>query len=119
MVVKVNDRGPFASDRIIDLSYVAAKKLGMTCVVNHLGQLSGIYTDGDIRRTLTQCYDIKTTSIAEVMTRQCKTIHKGLLAAEALAIMQQHNITSLIVTNEHQKPVAVIHLHDLLRAGVY
>ena len=98
---------------------VTAKKLGMTCVVNSLGCLTGIYTDGDIRRTLTQCYDIKTTTIAEVMTRHCKTIHKSMLAAEALAIMQHHNITSLIVTNEQQKPVAVIHLHDLLRAGVY
>src|SRR3990167_7488579 len=98
---------------------VTAKKLGMTCVVNNSGSLSGIYTDGDIRRTLTQCYDIKTTTIAEVMTRHCKTINRGMLAAEALAIMQHHNITSLIVTNEQQKPVAVIHLHDLLRAGVY
>lgn len=98
---------------------VTDKKLGMTCVVNTSGSLSGIYTDGDIRRTLTQCYDIKTTTIAEVMTRPCKTIHKGMLAAEALAIMQQHNITSLIVTNEQEKPIAVIHLHDLLRAGVY
>ncbi len=104
------------SDALIE---VTAKKLGMTCVVNSSGSLCGIYTDGDIRRTLTQCYDIKTTSIADVMTRHCKTINKGMLAAEALAIMQQHNITSLIVTNEHQQPIAVVHLHDLLRAGVY
>ena len=53
------------------------------------------------------------------MTRNCKTIQKGLLAAEALAIMQKYNITSLIVTDEQQEPIAVIHLHDLLRAGVY
>lgn len=98
---------------------VTAKKLGMTCVVNDSGSLSGIYTDGDIRRTLTQCYDIKTTTIAEVMTRNCKTINKGMLAAEALAIMQNHNITSLVVINEQTRPIAVIHLHDLLRAGVY
>ena len=104
------------SDALIE---VTAKKLGMTCVVNQLGVLTGIYTDGDIRRTLTQSYDIKATTIAKVMTRDCKTIHQGLLAAEALTLMQQHNITALIVTNAQQKPIAVIHLHDLLRAGVY
>ena len=104
------------SDALIE---VTAKKLGMTCVVNASGVLTGVYTDGDIRRTLTNGSDINTTTIAEVMTRNCKTIQKGLLAAEALAIMQKHNITSLIVTNEQQKPIAVIHLHDLLRAGVY
>ena len=98
---------------------VTDKKLGMTCVVNSAGQLSGIYTDGDIRRTLTQSHDIHTTPIATVMTTGCKTINQNTLAAEALAIMQKHNITSLVVINEHQEPIAVIHLHDLLRAGVY
>ena len=104
------------SDALIE---VTAKKLGMTCVVNASGVLTGVYTDGDIRRTLTSGCDINTTTIAEVMTRNCKTIQKGLLAAEALAIMQKYNITSLIVTDEQQEPIAVIHLHDLLRAGVY
>lgn len=97
---------------------VTAKKLGMTCVVNAQGVLTGIYTDGDIRRTLTQHRDINTTTIAEVMTHNCRTVHSGLLAAEALALMQKHVITSLIVVDETNRPVAVIHLHDLLRAGV-
>ena len=98
---------------------VSTKKLGMTCVVNQSGILTGIYTDGDIRRTLTEHYDIKKTAIAEVMTQNCKTIRKGMLAAEALAIMQKHNITALVVINEQHQPIAVVHLHDLLRAGVY
>ncbi len=97
---------------------VTAKKLGMTCVVNTHGVLTGIYTDGDIRRTLTQNREINTTTIAEVMTYNCQTVHSGLLAAEALALMQKHVITSLIVVDEENRPVAVIHLHDLLRAGV-
>jgi arabinose-5-phosphate isomerase len=97
---------------------VTEKKLGMTCVVNSHGYLAGVYTDGDIRRTLTQNYDINTTPIASVMSRNCKTVTKGLLAAEALAIMQKYSITSLVVVDENNRPTAVIHLHDLLRAGV-
>ncbi len=98
---------------------VTNKKLGMTCVTNRFGYLSGIYTDGDIRRTLTKEYDINTTPIHEVMTRQCKVIQTGLLAAEALALMQKHSITSLVVLDEKEYPLGVLHLHDLLQAGVY
>lgn len=98
---------------------VTAKKLGMTCVVDSHGYLAGVYTDGDIRRTLTRNYDINTTAISAVMSRNCKTITKGMLAAEALAIMQKHSITSLVVVDEQNRPHAVIHLHDLLRAGVF
>ncbi len=97
---------------------VTEKKLGMTCVVNSHGNLTGVYTDGDIRRTLTQNYDIHTTPISSVMSRNCKTVRKGLLAAEALAMMQKYCITSLVVVDENNRPTAVIHLHDLLRAGV-
>ncbi|RAP38398.1 MULTISPECIES: KpsF/GutQ family sugar-phosphate isomerase [Legionella] len=97
---------------------VTAKKLGMTCVVNSQGKLVGVYTDGDIRRTLTQNFDINTASLSQVMSRNCKTIHSGMLAAEALTLMQKYSITSLVVIDEEQHPIAVIHLHDLLRAGV-
>lgn len=97
---------------------VTEKKLGMTCVVNNEGILTGIYTDGDVRRTLTQHRDINITPIRDVMTRNSRTVRRGLLAAEALAIMQKYLITSLIVVDENQYPVAVIHLHDLLKAGV-
>ncbi|WP_058525007.1 KpsF/GutQ family sugar-phosphate isomerase [Legionella birminghamensis] len=97
---------------------VTAKKLGMTCVVNSLGKLAGVYTDGDIRRTLTQNFDINTTPLSQVMSRNCKTVKPGMLAAEALNIMQKYSITSLVVIDDKQQPFAVIHLHDLLRAGV-
>lgn len=98
---------------------VTAKKLGMTCVVNNEGCLVGVYTDGDVRRTLTQQCDITTTPLEQVMTRGCHTIHSGLLAAEALTMMQNHSITSLVMVNEKQQPIGVVHLHDLLRSGVY
>ncbi len=98
---------------------VTEKKLGMTCVVDAQGYLVGVYTDGDVRRTLTQNVDIKTTPIANVMSKNCKTITKGLLAAEALAMMQKHSITSLIVIEDDNRPIAVVHLHDLLRANVF
>lgn len=96
---------------------VTAKKMGMTCVVDAKGDLAGIYTDGDIRRTLTQNYDIHTTPIKEVMTKNCLTINNNILAAEALTMMQKHSVTSLIIING-SKPTAAVHLHDLLRAGV-
>lgn len=103
------------SDALIE---VTAKKLGMTCVIDDNGRLSGIYTDGDIRRTLNQRYDINTTQLAEVMTKGCRTIKLGLLAAEALTIMQKNGITSLVTIDDGGRPVGVIHLHDLLKAGV-
>lgn len=105
----------FVRDALIELS---AKKLGMACVVNTEGYLVGVYTDGDIRRTLTKSYDIHTTPIQEVMTQGCQTISKGMLATEALALMQKHSITSLVITDENKKPTAVLHIHDLLRAGI-
>lgn len=98
---------------------VTNKKLGMTCVVDQAGILLGVYTDGDIRRTLTRQYDINTTQLKEVITKNCQTVHKGILAAEALAVMQKHSITSLVVVDQQHRPEAVIHLHDLLKAGVF
>ncbi|STX28635.1 arabinose 5-phosphate isomerase [Legionella beliardensis] len=98
---------------------VTAKKLGMTCIIDKQGYLVGVYTDGDIRRTLNQQIDINTTPITNVMSRNCKTISKGILAAEALAIMEKFSITSLVVIDDVRRPLAVLHLHDLLKAGVY
>lgn len=98
---------------------VTTKKLGMTCVVDKQGRLSGIYTDGDIRRTLTQSFDIHTTPLVSVMSKSCKTIKMGILAAEALSVMQQYSITALVIIDDNDRPIAVVHLHDLLRAGVF
>ena len=94
------------------------KKLGMTTVVNQDDQLSGIFTDGDIRRAFDNNADIHQTLISDVMSKNPKVIRPGMLAAEALHIMETYKITSLIVTNEYHQPVGVVHLHDILRAGV-
>ena len=117
-----NDELPLISENATiseALIEVTNKKLGMTCVVDQKGYLVGVYTDGDIRRTLTRQCDINTTQLKEVMTRSARTIRKGMLAAEALAIMQKHSITSLIVADDKNYPIAVLHLHDLLKAGVF
>lgn len=97
---------------------VTEKKLGMTCVVDHETRLSGIFTDGDIRRALQKNIDIHTTPVVEAMTQHCKTIPLGLLAVDALQIMETHKITSLVITNDHRVPIGVLHLHDLLAAGI-
>ena len=97
---------------------VTTKKLGMTCVTNMQGKLLGVYTDGDIRRTLTKEFDINEATLSMVISNNCHTIKKGMLAAEALAIMQKFSITSLVVIDDSNVPIAVVHIHDLLRSGV-
>lgn len=93
------------------------KRLGMTVVLNEKDELVGIYTDGDVRRTLGQNLNIHNTPVATVMTANCKTINRGILVDEALYMMEQHSITSLVVTEE-RSVIGVIHLHQLIRAGV-
>lgn len=94
------------------------KKLGMTTVIDEAGKLMGVFTDGDVRRAFDNNADIHKTQIHQVMSKNPKTISHELLAAEALSIMETFKITSLIVLNNLQKPVGIIHIHDILRAGV-
>lgn len=94
------------------------KKLGMTTVTHESGELAGIFTDGDLRRALDKASDIHSTQVHQIMSKNPKTISKDMLAAEALHIMETFKITSLVVTDTANKPVGVIHIHDLLRAGV-
>jgi len=97
---------------------ITSKKLGMTTIVDQHGVLQGIFTDGDLRRTLDQNIDIHSTVITEVMTTQCKTVTADMLAAEALAIMDQSKINVLVAVDEQRRPVGAVHIHDLLKAGV-
>lgn len=103
------------TDVLIEMSQ---KGLGMTCVIDKNEELLGIYTDGDVRRTLNKGLDIRSTKVSEVMTKRCKTVQPDILAAEALQSMEQYKITVLIVVNDHNKPVGILHMHDLLKAGV-
>ncbi len=94
------------------------KGFGLTTIVNEDGALEGIYTDGDLRRTIDQGDDINTVTMRSIMNSAPTTIEENLLAAEALKIMQERKISALIVASEHNRAVGVIHMHDLLRAGV-
>jgi arabinose-5-phosphate isomerase len=97
---------------------MTSKRLGVTTVVNSEKQLSGIITDGDLRRLVERTDKIFSLTAREAMTRRPKTIRKDALAAEAVNIMEQYSITSLIITDGNNRPVGIVHLHDLLKAGV-
>lgn len=95
------------------------KKLGITTIVNAQGELAGIFTDGDVRRAFDKEVDIRTTQISAVMSTKPKTIGSDILAAEALNLMETYKITSLVVINDQRHPVGVIHIHDILQAGIF
>jgi arabinose-5-phosphate isomerase len=94
------------------------KGFGLTTVVDKKNQLLGIFTDGDLRRTIDKKIDISSALIRDLMNRNPKTVSNKAMAAEALKIMEDLKITALIVRDEQQCPVGVLHMHDLLRAGV-
>jgi arabinose-5-phosphate isomerase len=100
------------------LSEMSRKGLGMTSIVMPDGKLAGVFTDGDLRRTLDPPIDIHTTTMADVMTKQCKTVRPEQLAAEAVRILETHKITALLVVDEQNRLVGALNVHDLLRAGV-
>ncbi len=98
---------------------VSQKGLGMTAIAGADGRLAGIFTDGDLRRTLDQPHiDLRQSPIRDVMTPSPVVIRTGHLAAEALKIMEQHKISGLIVVDDAGHPVGALNMHDLLRAGV-
>lgn len=97
---------------------MSSKGLGMTTVVDNKGALIGIFTDGDLRRAIDRGIDIHSSPIDDIMTRNCRTIRPGTMAAEALRIMEDNKITVLVAVDADHKPVGVIHTHDLLKAGV-
>jgi arabinose-5-phosphate isomerase len=100
------------------LEMMSAKGLGMTAVVDERGRLSGVYTDGDLRRTLNQPVDIHRLAVGEAMTRHCKTVAPDMLAAEALQLMDEKKINGLLVIDDRQQLIGAFNMHDLLRAGV-
>ncbi|MBI3058540.1 MAG: KpsF/GutQ family sugar-phosphate isomerase [Deltaproteobacteria bacterium] len=98
---------------------ITSKRLGVTGVVDGKGELVGVITDGDLRRGLENKGDIFRFKAKELMTRYPKTIPADALAARAVALMEQHSITSLFVLEDGaRKPLGVVHLHDLLKAGI-
>ena len=104
--------GTAMSDALVEMS---AKGFGCVAIVDRNGHLAGIITDGDLRRQMRP--GLLTLPVDEVMTRNPKVVERDSLASEALELLNSAKITTLIVT-EANKPVGIIHLHDLLRAGV-
>ncbi|MDB9977667.1 MAG: arabinose-5-phosphate isomerase [Porticoccaceae bacterium] len=102
-------------DALIEMTQ---KGFGMTTIISKDKTLIGVFTDGDLRRAIDQKVNITTTTMAAVMSPHPKTINKDMLAVEALTIMESSSITALIVEDEKGLPTGVLHLHDILRAGV-
>jgi len=103
------------SEALLEMS---SKGMGMTAIVDNDNTVLGIYTDGDLRRTLDQNIDLKQTRIDQAMTRNCKTVDAHDLAAEVLKLMEDHKINGALVTDGDNKLIGALNMHDLLRAGV-
>jgi len=98
---------------------ISSKRLGMTAITDDEGRLLGLFTDGDLRRTLNDAgVNVHTTQIAEVMTRNPVTIGSGEMAAEAARLMEVHQINALLVVDGEHRVVGALNVHDLLRARV-
>jgi arabinose-5-phosphate isomerase len=102
-------------DAIVEMT---SKRLGCTCVVFRDGTLEGIVTDGDLRRLLQKTSDVSALTVGAVMTRNPKTVRAGSLAAVVLGEMEAYKITQMIVVDGQNVPVGVVHLHDLVNAGL-
>lgn len=98
---------------------ISSKGLGMTCVVDADGRVEGIITDGDLRRHMATTPDVLARTAGDVMTRTPVTIAPSMLAVEALRIMEERKITSLIVATADRQAAGVLHLHDLWRTEMF
>jgi arabinose-5-phosphate isomerase len=94
------------------------KGLGMTAICSANGQLQGVFTDGDLRRALDRDIDVRSATMAELMTKGGKTAAPEMLAAEAVHILEQNKINALLVVDSNNKVVGALNIHDLFRAGV-
>jgi arabinose-5-phosphate isomerase len=120
-VMRTGDALPLVSpdtalkDGLLEMS---RKGLGMTAIVDEQRRVLGIYTDGDLRRTLDRPVDIRTLRMREVMHLHPKTIGPRVLAAEAVHLMDTSRITQLLVVDADNVLVGALNVHDLFRAGV-
>jgi arabinose-5-phosphate isomerase len=97
---------------------ISRKRMGMTGVVDPTGRLVGIFTDGDLRRSLERGTDVHATQVAAVMTRNPRSIHPEALAAEAVELMEKYKTTQLPVVDADGRLVGALNIHDLFRAKV-
>ena len=113
-IPRVNEQSSI-SQAIVEMT---RKRLGMTAVVDNSGKVSGIYTDGDLRRTLDSGLDPHHTLVSVVMSRGGKHISPKALAMEAVQMMQTHSIQGLLVIDTKGQLVGALNFQDLLKAGV-
>ena len=97
---------------------MSKKGLGMTAIVDDQDKLLGIYTDGDLRRSLDKDIDVRHTAISEVMTKNCLTTGENELAASVVKIMDEKNINGLLVVDNDNRLIGAFNMHDILRAGI-
>ena len=109
------DKDVSLRDALLEMS---AKGLGMTAIVDNAYRILGIFTDGDLRRTLDAGADIRETPIRDVMHTNCKTADQDMLAAEALHMLEENKITGLLVINDDGVLVGALNIHDLFREGL-
>lgn len=102
-----------------DLLYtISSKGFGCAAVIDDNGKMTGIVTDGDLRRAMEKFENIANANIQEIMSKNPKLINKDDLAASAMALFEKYSITSAFVVNEHGKPEGLVHIHDLTKAGL-
>jgi arabinose-5-phosphate isomerase len=120
-IMRVGDRMPMVpedamlSDALMEIS---RKGVGMTAIVDAEQRVRGIFTDGDLRRTLERKLDFGSTPVRSVMSVNPRCISPASLAAEAVQLMEQYNINQMLVVNDQQKLVGALNMHDLLHAKV-
>ena len=100
------------------IAEMTQKGLGMTTIASDDRQLLGIFTDGDLRRAVKNGTDLRATSLTEAMTADARTIHQELLAAEAMALMERHQISALVVVDDQNTIIGIVTLLALLKAGL-
>ncbi len=103
------------SEALLEMS---KKGLGMTAIVDDEEHVLGLYTDGDLRRSLDKNIDVHSTAINDVMTKNCRTTTANELAASIVKTMDDHGINGLLVTDENNKLIGALNMHDILRAGI-
>ncbi|MDA8986466.1 CBS domain-containing protein, partial [Luminiphilus sp.] len=107
------------SAALIDALYEMTEKgLGMTTVVDEHDRLSGVFTDGDLRRAVADQKDLQSTPLMSAMTLGAQTATEEMLAAEAMSIMERHKISALVIVNEQGAVYGVVTLLGLLKAGI-
>lgn len=97
---------------------ITSKRLGTTCVIDELGILKGIITDGDLRRLLERTLEIKNLKASDILTKNPKVMRQEYLASFALQQMENYKITTLIIVDDSHKPIGIVHLHDLINLGL-